>query len=616
MKKFLSILLAGAMFAAAGVCTACGSVDGPKPPDDGRVTDTRQLSEYDYTLMNLAATDGLGRRLETADNYRTETKYVGLFYSVWLGQHTDQQTDIYDVNVLLSTAEGVAALEDTQPNALSRPDEFHFSGQPLYGYYSMSDPWVINRHVELLTLTGIDYLCIDATNSILYQLPTTTLLDTLKKYQDQGWRVPKVMFYTNSNSGVTVKKLYNDFYQTGKYDALWWNVNGKPMIIGITENKRNASDQTKYDPTYSDFISDEMQEYFDVWESQWPNGDLNLEKGIPWMSWQNPQVIHTGSKSISVSVAQHSHTSINMSSRDPECSRGYDYLTGTVEGNYWEGRNFQNEWNDVFNRDGQIENVMVTSFNEWMAIKTMSGGTYNFCDVFTEEYSRDIEMSAGENGDHFFMQLAENVKKYKFTEGSVAYEWPQMSIDIASESALVMWEHVAAKYKDFEGDAMARDYRNAVGSFRYTDSSNRNDITDVRAVHDSDNLYFYIKTAEDITPWNGTDVNWMNLLISTSSEGGFAGYQYIINRQPGEGKTSVERSLGGYEWTSAGEAQYRIYGNVMVVAVPLSALGLTAESCHIEFKVSDNVTKYDDIMDYYVSGDSAPIGRFSYSYGK
>ena len=53
----------------------------------------------------------------------------------------------------------------------------------------------------------------------------------------------------------------------------------------------------------------------------------------------------------------------------------------------------------------------------------------------------------------------------------------------------------------------------------------------------------------------------------------------------------------------------------MVVAVPLSALGLTAESCHIEFKVSDNVTKCDDIMDYYVSGDSAPIGRLSYSYG-
>ena len=36
----------------------------------------------------------------------------------------------------------------------------------------------------------------------------------------------------------------------------------------------------------------------------------------------------------------------------------------------------------------------------------------------------------------------------------------------------------------------------------------------------------------------------------------------------------------------------------------------------IEFKVSDNVTNYDDIMDYYVTGDSAPIGRLSFSYGK
>lgn len=616
MKKILSFLLAGALFATAGICTACNGTNDPEPSDGDRVTDTRQLNEYDYTLMNLASTDGLGRRLETVDNYRTETKYVGLFYSVWLGQHTDQQTDIYDINVLLSTAEGVAALEDTQPNALSRPNEFHFSGQPLYGYYNMSDPWVINRHVELLTMVGIDYLCIDATNSILYQLPTTTLLDTLKKYQDQGWKVPKVMFYTNSKSGVTVTKLYNDFYQTGKYDSLWWSVNGKPMIIGITENNKNASDQTKYDPNYSDYVTEAMREYFDVWESQWPNGDLNLEKGIPWMSWQNPQTIHTGSKSISVSVAQHSHTAINMSSRDPECSRGYDYLTGTVEGNYWEGRNFQNEWNDVFNRDSQIENVMVTSFNEWMAIKTMGANGYNFCDVFTEEYSRDIEMSAGENGDHFFMQLAENVKKYKFTEGNTAYKWPQMNIDIDSESSLILWDYVTAKYKDFEGDAMARNYKNAVGTFNYTDSSNRNDITDVRVVHDSDNLYFYVKTVEEITPWNGTDVNWMNLLISTSSEGGFEGYQYIVNRKPGSNTTSVEKSLGGYNWTNAGEARYRIYGNVMVVSVPLSVLGLTENNCHIEFKVSDNVTKYDDIMDYYVSGDSAPIGRFNYSYGK
>ena len=54
----------------------------------------------------------------------------------------------------------------------------------------------------------------------------------------------------------------------------------------------------------------------------------------------------------------------------------------------------------------------------------------------------------------------------------------------------------------------------------------------------------------------------------------------------------------------------------MVVCVPLSSIGKSANKLAIEFKVSDNVTNQDDIMDYYVTGDSAPIGRLSFSYGK
>jgi hypothetical protein len=41
---------------------------------------------------------------------------------------------------------------------------------------------------------------------------------------------------------------------------------------------------------------------------------------------------------------------------------------------------------------------------------------------------------------------------------------------------------------------------------------------------------------------------------------------------------------------------------------------LDNENCSFEFKIADNVTRYGDIMDYYVNGDSAPIGRLSYSY--
>ena len=131
------------------------------------------------------------------------------------------------------------------------------------------------------------------------------------------------------------------------------------------------------------------------------------------------------------------------------------------------------------------------------------------------------------------------------------------------------------------------------------------------------NLYFYIRTANDITPYNGTDVNWMNILIDTDGkQTGFEGYDFAINRAPKEhGKTSVERSAGGWNWEKVGEATMTVDGNKMTISVPLSMLGLSASEFSFGFKVADNVTNYKDIMDYYVSGDSAPIGRLRYSYG-
>ena len=117
---------------------------------------------------------------------------------------------------------------------------------------------------------------------------------------------------------------------------------------------------------------------------------------------------------------------------------------------------------------------------------------------------------------------------------------------------------------------------------------------------------------------NGTDLNWMNVLINTDNSAGksFSGFNYIINRSPkADGTTSIEFSKGGYMWDVKGSAKYVIKENVMQISIPLSVLGITADSCAIQFKVADNVTEYDDIMNYYVTGDSAPIGRLGYSYG-
>ncbi|MGV3762203.1 hypothetical protein [Parapedobacter sp.] len=570
-----------------------------------------------FSLTHLSATDALGRRIGVVEETSGAPKYVGVFYSVWLGQHHSGQRGIYDIHKLLATHPD--ALFDPQGQPESPLHEFHFWGEPLYGYYSMSDPWVVTRHIELLANASIDYLCIDATNTVLYPVSTFNLLDALLRFQDQGFSVPKVVFYTNTRSGTTVENIYREFYRGGKYDSIWFRPNGKPMIVGITEANGHASDQTRFEKTevesgkYTDFISPTMKSYFEVRESQWPNGEYN-EHALPWMSWQYPPWNHDGS--VAVPVAQHSHSVIYASSMHPECNRGYNHLTGQVEADWTAGANFQTMWEAVFSSKEKIDHVLVTSFNEWMAIKYVRESTeVFFVDVFNPEFSRDIEMMKGGYNDNFYMQLVQNVRKFKFSQAGPDDRVPVTAIDI-QRSDTVQWDRIETTYVDFAGDAIPRDFANAAGTAVYTDRSNRNDIVEVKVAHDEKNLYFRIKTQADITAYNGSDLNWMNVLIRSTGDADFAGYHYIINRKPGMGHTSVERSLGGYHWVQCGEAEYMVRGNVIQVAVPLEQLALTAENCAIEFKVADHVTRYDDIMDYYVTGDSAPLGRLSFSYGQ
>lgn len=569
-------------------------------------------SSKKYSYLHLKATDGLGRTFVDNGGDINFKKTVGLFYSLWLGQHRSGQKDVYDIQKLLDSKP--EALNDVKGTSESPLNEFHFWGEPLYGYYSMSDPWVVTRHVELFCNAGIDYLCIDATNRIIYHEPVRNLLRVLQSFYDQGFNIPKIVFYTNSLSGTTVQDLYNSYYKSEQYNHLWYSPSGKPIIIGITKNNRNASDMTKFH-NYDDFVSEEMQAYFDVRESQWPNGDFNPE-AIPWMSWQYPQWNHNGT--VAVPVAQHSHSAIDASSMHPECSRAFNNITKEVESDWTAGASFQTMWDAVHADSEKIDNVLVASFNEWMAIKYANQHGRDrvfFVDVFNHEFSRDIEMMRGGYNDNFYLQLVRNVRKFKIINSeSEGENTNRINIRNFSET---QWEKVKSVYADFAGDAINRDFEGAAGKVWYKDSSARNDIVEIRVTHDKRSVYFRIKTVDPITIHDGKSVNWMNILIGDGTTAGtFFGYKYIVNRQPTVGgKTLIEQSQGGYNWKDSGNADYAIDGNIMQVSIPLSAIGLDSRSCRFEFKVADNVTRYDDIMDYYVSGDSAPIGRLSFSYG-
>lgn len=564
------------------------------------------ISEQERSQMRLTGTDALGRETKPTLKKREQNKTVGLFYSLWVGHHNE---GIYDIQKLLDS--NPDALHDPNNSRESPIGKFHFWGEPLYGYYNMKDPWIVTRHIELLTNAGIDYLCLDATNTIIYPEQAKNLFATLLTFHSQGFDVPKIVFYTNSSSGTTVDNIYTTFYQSGDYEDIWYKPVEKPLIIGITENNHNASDMLKFH-TFNDFIKPAMKEYFDVRESQWPNGDYN-EDAIPWMSWQNPQWNHKGS--VAVPVAQHSHSVVFASSMHNECSRGYNNVTKKVEADWTAGANFQTMWNSVFDHIHEINNVLVTSFNEWMAIKYANEGIVFFVDVYNHEFSRDIEIMNGGYHDNFYMQLVQNCRKFKFEEGEeINKKRKKIQINEMDES---QWEQASA-YFDFAGDALARNFINAAGTDRYTDNSNRNDIVETKVIHDKRTLYFRINTVDKITPHNGEELNWMTILLQSEGAEGdpsFEGYQYIINRKPKEnGITSIEKSTGGYHWEEVGEARYHLNGHTIQISISLASLGLTGNSGKIAFKVSDNVTRYDEIMDYYVTGDSAPLGRLNFSY--
>ena len=81
-------------------------------------------------------------------------------------------------------------------------------------------------------------------------------------------------------------------------------------------------------------------------------------------------------------------------------------------------------------------------------------------------------------------------------------------------------------------------------------------------------------------------------------------------------KSQIIRCKAENDLSSVGEADVNVYGNAMIIRIPLSALGLTANNYHVEFKVTDNVQNMiEDPLNLYSTGDAAPIGSLNFSFG-
>ncbi len=578
--------------------------------------DAKDYYNGGYTNNYIVGIDKLGRSFDAAVPKTDKPRQVGIFYFLTLGQHLNQySTKIYDTTKILQMENGLELMFslDHLDESIAPAGAGYFWGEPLYGYYNSTDVWVIRRHLQLLSQAGVDYLCFDVTNAVTYDAVYPIIMREICALKAQGWEnVPEVVFYTHAYSTVIVNKLWNDIYSKGLYKDSWYYYEGKPLIVAYTSvaQDKHATESDSYNP---EKLSDEIRDFFSFKRPEWPSEYNTYKNSLPWIEWQYPSPVH--GDVINVAVA--SHPAIPMSASLTQGAlnygRGWSVKENkNITADAAKGTYFQSCWDVAIQQDPDM--VFVTGWNEWTATKFEYNGEYALVDLCNDEFSRDTEMMRGGFEDNFYIQLCENIKKYKSQPvGEARVRTTVENIPMIDDTT--EWNKVKAVFKSVGRDNTPRSSIGAIPSIQYSQDAARNNIYEIRVTEDEEHLYFYIKTDDVIAPRQDGDSGWMNLFIGTGelSLKGWEGYEYVVNREASNGRCDIQKLNADFSGEKVGEGVYHLSGNILQLKLPKSALGIEGRAS-VYFKAADGIDRPEDITDYYVSGRSLPMGRLSYRY--
>ena len=566
----------------------------------------------------LAAVDGLGRVLPMENEAGKERKdrFVGLFYWTWHVSHAKNIPQVVNVNEVVTN--DPAAVHDLNYPAWGYLGMPHHWDEPLYGYYDTDDRWVLRRHAELLAAAGVDVIICDNTNgTATWKDSYDVLFEVFAEARADGVKTPQIafllpLFGAHDNTDTQLRMLYEDVYKPGRYADLWFYWDGKPLIMAYPDHMRESKDPVDKE-IYAFFtFRPGVAAYNQSGEDK--KGDTIFKRAFSqnlYWNWLSvyPQAVNYNREGtpeqMAVGVAQNWSAELGLTAMNGEnvfgrtyTSKGYD----TRENALLYGANFAEQAAYALEVDPEF--VFITGWNEWVAgrFEEWCGVTNAFPDEYNDEFSRDIEPSAGVLKDHYYYQMADFIRRYKGVKPTAA-DTVRRTIRSFSD-----WDAVPRTYWSYAGNTFDRDDV-AYGNIRYTDTSGRNDIAWAKAASDNENLYFLAACKNSITPQ--TDPNWMRLLLSTGAGSAWEGYQFIVNRT---GAGSVERSRGGWNWESAGTAAVQVNGNLLWVTIPKSSLGITGNAFTVDFKWTDNTLAAGEITDLYLHGDTAPVGRFNFRY--
>ena len=549
----------------------------------------------------LMAVDALGRPTpDTASGAPAprENRLVGMFYFLWLGEHGRHKP--YDISKI--TAEDPDIGHKPASPLWGGHGVYHHWGEPFYGYYYSDDEWVVRKHMKLLMQADIDFLFFDTTNAAIYRDNAKLVMRVLQEYHDEGWKIPQVMFYTNTSSGLTVLDIYDSIYKPGWCPDTWFCLDGKPVIIAVKEE-----------------CTPECREFFNIKMSQWPNEPDKLG-GWPWMDFTHPQRVFANldgvDEVINVSVAQHSGNirfgDSVLYGETSNCGRAFHNGQNDPDPDAWKhGYNFAEQFDRAIETDPPI--VLITGWNEWIAgyWAGIPERPVMFVDAANYEYSRDLEMMRGGYFDNYFMQLVSYVRKYKGT--------PETPVYPAVKSTDVEWRksftESSALYDCFLDGDMHR-HAEGQGGVIYANFTSRNVMDKIGVMHDKDNITFTVRTKDQLSDPLGAG-SWMKIFLNVD---GGQSYQYVLNHHTRkDGTTTLGRIIGEGDDLKCVDVpdlllRYEVRGDVMRLSVPRKAIGLDHDDFTLWFKVADSREKYRNIEDFYDKGDVAPLGRLNFVY--
>lgn len=559
-----------------------------------------------------AATDGLGRTIAPGSYPAPRAgRYVGIFYFIWQGAHG------YDHHAAGAPGGGVMPKSpgdtvspyDITQLLRANPDNpqygpnhaFHHWGEPYFGYYLPDDEWVIRKHAQMLTDAGVDVIIFDVTNGPVYLPQVTKVAETYRKLRAAGEAAPSISFIVNSAPKQTVQNLYNEIYKKGLFSDLWFYWKGKPLLLCPPEA-----------------VTPEIGAFFNVRQSwAWSKGQEWFGDGKDKWTWldHTPQSYgwHESkdkAEQVSVAVAEHPVSNIGRSFHDGKQPK----VLETARGLY-----FNEQWKRALEVDPEF--VFVTGWNEWVAMRFKAGsagqdflgkkakeGASFFVDLYDAEFSRDAEPANAVTADHYYYQMAGFIRQYKGARQSP----PATGKDkIRIDGAFGDWKHVKTRYTDDRGDVQHRDHPGWGRIRSYTNTTGRNDIVAAAVASDAEHVYFYVQTAQEMTP--RTDPDWMRLFIGVEGQEGplWEGFGCIV--QPSGAQAMLQKYTGS-GWDAGTAVQYRQQGTEMEVSVPKRLLGIKGGKFTLQVKWADNFPLQAGGIGWLDKGDAAPNARFTYRY--